>query len=294
MIPLLALLLQTLPSSSLAAHEDATARLAWTPEGKLLLTRGDGTLKIWIASTRRLLHAIPAPGDDLALSPDGAWAATEGAIWAVATGLRRAGFDAGRVLAMGWSADSRTLVTATLISGGLQVRSWTLDGAEAAAFAIPTPGDARAVAVAGNRLAFGAPDLSVRVWDVADRRPIATLEGPGDRLTDLLVDGPRVAAACADGQVRFWTDGRLVRALEGGGPIAWSGDRAVVRGADGLELWDLGAGTRQAVFAGPGTGVWSPACVAFPPGGRLAAGGTLIAKVAAPGRRVSGPVYVWK
>lgn len=288
---LLLALLQVLPGSSLDAHAGEVRQAAWTPDGKLLLTLGDGELRIWIAASRRLLHAVPA-ADRFAISPDGAWTATAGAVYATATGERRAAFDPGRLSALAWNGAS--FVTATPIAAGLSVRTRDVDGRELASFAIPTGRRSTLVAVHAGRLAFGAADLSVRVWDVAEKRERARLEGPTDRLTALEIDGPRTVAACADGQVRFWVDGRLVRTLEGGGPAAWSGDRAVVLGADGLELWNSADWTRQGVFAGPGTGVWTPSCVVFPPTGRLAAGGTLIAKVAVAGRKVSGPVYFWR
>jgi WD40 repeat protein/tRNA A-37 threonylcarbamoyl transferase component Bud32 len=92
----------------------------------------------------------------------------------------------------------------------------------------------------GGRLACGASDHTVRLWDVRRRVQLAQLPGHGDSVED----------------VAFSPDGRL---------LATAGDDRTVR------LWDLASDTQAAVLTGHRDDVWS---VAFSPDGRTLASGS--------------------
>lgn len=65
--------------ASTFAHGDAVLRLAYSPDGSMLVSAGaDGVIKIWDAGTLREKHALGGQPDwvmGLALSPDGKWLA---------------------------------------------------------------------------------------------------------------------------------------------------------------------------------------------------------------------------
>src|SRR5437016_5862835 len=75
-------------------------------------------------------------------------------------------------------------------------------------FAARLDDDALAVAYSpdGNLLAAGAADGSVRLFDPANGRPLATLAGHGDAVAALAFspDGSRLASASYDKTVRVW------------------------------------------------------------------------------------------
>ena len=71
---------QTAPlRASTFAHGDAVLRLAYSPDGSMLVSAGaDGVIKVWDATTLRETHALGGQPDwvmGLALSPDGKWLA---------------------------------------------------------------------------------------------------------------------------------------------------------------------------------------------------------------------------
>ena len=58
----------------------------------------------------------------------------------------------------------------------------------------------------GSRIASGSDDKTVRVWDVATKECVATLEGHTDNVMAVcsLGDGLRIASGSSDKTVRVW------------------------------------------------------------------------------------------
>src|SRR5262249_33507017 len=54
-------------------HTDAVTRLAFTPDGRHLVSSSltDHTVRVWDVATRRIRHTLPKGPGDVALSPDG-------------------------------------------------------------------------------------------------------------------------------------------------------------------------------------------------------------------------------
>jgi len=72
----------------IASREDVSA--AFTPDGRLLITESNGTLRFWRTDDGRRVHLIDGAGRLIGVSPDGLWIATENyeapKIWAVPAG----------------------------------------------------------------------------------------------------------------------------------------------------------------------------------------------------------------
>jgi WD40 repeat protein len=140
------------------------------------------------------------------------------------------------------------------------------------------PVRALAYSADGHRLATGADDKLVKIWDVPSRSLLVTLGGHTAPVRDLAFspDGNVLASCGEDGGVRLWDagEGRLLRTVGLGTrvtTVAFSpnGQRLAAAGADGVvTLWDPANGKAIRSLKHPA----AVACVRFSPdGGRLAA-----------------------
>jgi hypothetical protein len=102
----------------------------------------------------------------------------------------------------------------------------------------------------GRRVVSASADHTLKIWDLATGRALATLEGHADRVTGCAVttDGQRVVSASADKTLKVWdlATGRAVATLEGhaasvrGCAVTPDGQRVVSASSDGtLKVWDL-------------------------------------------------------
>jgi serine/threonine protein kinase len=203
----------------LEGHDGAVYALAFASSGRLLVSGGgDGALRLWDVAERRERSRLPHGTGTvrrLAVSCDDLLAATGGnpqtiELWDLKTGKLRQALPGrhGTIQAVAFAADGRTLATADAV--GL-VQLWDVaTGAEVNHFD-GDPVGLRALAFApdGRTLASsGTGDRNVKLWDVtdrkaADRRPTASLSGPGDVALCLAFspDGALLAAGLRDGTV---------------------------------------------------------------------------------------------
>ena len=140
--------------------------------------------------------------------------------------------------------------------------SRTLEGHAAAVRGVAFSADAA-------QLISGSQDKTLRVWNLADGQPIASIETPAPiRGMALIGDGKQAATAGEDGILRTWDladGGKLAKEMKGHtGPItALAANPAVPTqlvsgGQDGtVRLWDAAAGNaiRQLNHGGPVTSV---------------------------------------
>ncbi|HVE41571.1 MAG TPA: hypothetical protein VNM14_16890, partial [Planctomycetota bacterium] len=309
---------QDLPSRSLAAHAQGTTQIRSTADGKLLLTTGlpDRSVKVWLLATGKVLHTLGRQTECFAIRPDGGLAAVgeaEGTtVWNLTTGQSVHSLAAGRTIALGWSADGKTLTTVGLKgergkAGVFEVRLWDFPAAESRKpTLLPLSRVPSSVAVSpdGTRLVVPHWEGGLRVWDLIKDRLALELAGSPVTAIAWSPNGGILATASSDRIVRFLDAGTgkelktLIGDYENGAQIGFSpdGSWALVSGDKGLELWKTDSWTRaEATYGGPGTGIWTPASFELSPDGRtLLAGGTLISKDAPAAGRLSGPVYFWK
>ncbi len=162
------------PELVLSGHENDVNSVAWSPDGKQLLTASlDGTARTWDGESGKellLLKTHEGALQTATWSPDGRHLVTGGengqaCIWDVSSGDQVRCMDTG--------------------GGSLWTLSWTPDG---------------------ERLATGSEDGVLRLWEVESGFLLETLRGHTGRLTHLAFapDGERLVSAGEDGLVRMW------------------------------------------------------------------------------------------
>jgi WD40 repeat protein len=231
----------------LSRHRGPLTAAVFSPGGGQAASAGrDGTLRLWdlrnggqiriFRGHQQAAAAVAFAPDDRRLlsgSPDGTVR-----LWDVATGTEVLRYDEGPgpVSCVAFSADGNEV-----LAGGSDpaVHRWfTRVGARAGQYS-GGPAAVEALAVAGQRVAAGGADGSIRVWS-ADGQPLTTLKGQ---------DSPVRSVAFS--------------------PDA---DKIASAGAGGVWLWDVAGGRLLARFFADDSSDF--AAVAFAPDGHyLAAGG---------------------
>jgi WD40 repeat protein len=129
----------------------------------------------------------------------------------------------------------------------------------------------------GKRVATASKDGTLRIWESASGKPLATLQAPIPApLFRVAVspDGRRLAAIGASGHLFLWdpADGKLKSSIAAHKGVAHSvafapgGELLATGGMDGqARLWEVSTGKALAALAHPGMGLWS---LAFSPDGR--------------------------
>jgi WD40 repeat protein len=241
---------------SLTGHENLIESVAYTPDGRTLLSCGwDSTVRLWNVEEgasdwgmelARLSHASHL--FTMALTPDG------------------------RYLATG-SVHGFTIWTRSIRGG------W-----DKALERAGSPHRAVAASPDGRTIAVGGVNGSVRLWDVSTLQPMVDLPGLRDEVRDLAysADGSFLVGSAFDGSLRAWS----VTAAGEGVPLPLNCDGVfafainptsrVLATSHGeaadcrLSLWDVHTGkeTRRLKSCEMGNNV-----LAFSPDGRLLASG---------------------
>ncbi|MGW0807907.1 nSTAND1 domain-containing NTPase [Nonomuraea sp. NPDC002799] len=251
----------------------SVATIAFTPDGRTLLTAGSGGLRLWdVAGRREIAHDATLHGVT-GLSPDGAFAAVQQdeaiAFWDVAR--RR---ESGPRIHVPGHTDVITAIAispdgATLASAGFDNRVRLFDVAARREITGSPPAadgglvNALAFSPDGRTLAFTAADHAVRLWDVARRRTAGIALIVEDSATNALAfspDGLLLATGDTAGDLRLW-DLRVHRQL--GAPMSGhtGGVTAVAYGKDGTAVATVGGdGTARLWNAGTPADVVAAAC----------------------------------
>jgi WD40 repeat protein len=248
-------------------HSFSATHLAFTPNGKILASVGQGSgVRLWDAHTGRLLHHLVGErfADALALSPDGTKVFAALRLYEVATGKELLRFKSkdddiqeGQLAA--WSRDGRIIATGPHANNkivlwdaatGMEIRRTEGQGRNTRITALAfSPTDDAVLAAADF-------DKNVRIWDAATGKSLHNIKAHEKEVHCIAFtrDGGTLISGGGDGRMRFWDvkSGRQLHEIKPGRPtvnsVAFTSDGKLLAatGIGGaISLWD--AHTRKEI-----------------------------------------------
>jgi WD40 repeat protein/serine/threonine protein kinase len=272
-------------------HSNTVRSVAFSPDGNLLASGSEESVRLWDIPNRRLVAAIPARvgrGPWLAFSNDGATLATAGEdgiqLWNTKTQQLLFTLPEKSVACIAFSPGGTWLaigyghpVFGDCYGGPMKLWDYVRHQVDKT---FPEPGSRLAFSPDGKTLAARSGDDAVKLWDVETGQELRKLDHAWKvHCLSFSPDGQTVAAAGADGQVRRWSvaTGDRLSPLQGHRGMMWSlafspdGKLLATGGSDQLHLWNVATGTEVRKLIGHGSEVKA---VAFAPDGQtLATGG---------------------
>jgi eukaryotic-like serine/threonine-protein kinase len=270
-------------------HADVVAGVAFSPDGKTLLTASaDGTAKVWDIATRHAIHSLQHPDDVSAaiFSPDGDLVVTacyDGNVrlWNTSDwNVKRIFAEGDRAVGVSMSPDGRLLAIASVtgvklrdMASGTILEQWQSTGELLAGTAFSHD---------GAMLAFNGVDGQIVVWDLENHVQRLALRGHTREVSSVTFspDGKTLISGGWDNTVRIWdVDSGTERTNLTGfsswvSCIALSPDGRVLATASTdhkTRLWDTTTWTELATLVGHSDEVWA---VAFSPNGAHLATGS--------------------
>jgi WD40 repeat protein len=258
-------------SSSTFGHR----AVAFSPDGKSIVSIFSDHLMLWDASNGQLIRAIKGPpaSSSVAFSPNGRRiisGSMQGQIgvWDPDTGRNPAYFlghfsgqwTKNSINAVAYSPDGRSIVTGSTDttlklqnSTNGQV-SHTLIGHAEEVFAVAFSPDGRTVV-------SGSADMTIKLWDVATGKEIRTQSGHKGRVSSVAFspDGRVIASGSWDTTIKLWdaASGQELHTLSGhymavhAVSFAPDGRTLASVSRDGsIKLWDVATGNLRAVSEG--------------------------------------------
>jgi RNA polymerase sigma factor (sigma-70 family) len=250
---------QNLRDLEFADNQDGVMSLAFSPDGKKLLSGGDRVLRTFDVTTGKQLDVFAAGGQmrSLAFAPDGKTFAV-GRHDPVAriydaeklTEIQELPGHQFLVGSLVYSPDSKTLFTA---DGGKTVRLWDVaTGKKQREIISDDLVECVTVSPDGATLATGSLGSTIRLWDAATGKRMENIGGHQSWLTCVAFADASKTVVSVDmtGSIRLWDAAtgkerpRLEVEQDYTGPVALSPDRRMLAlgGSPGIRLYSLTAG----------------------------------------------------
>jgi WD40 repeat protein len=253
-------------------HTDAVVSVAFSPDGKYVLTGGfDHTAKLWDAATGELVrdfYGHTGAVDSVAFSPDGKYVLTGSGdatarLWDAATGeLVRDfyGYTEESVQSVAFSPDEKYVLMGSWDGPGQLLDLVT--GAEVRTFTRPgTSIMGVAFSADGKYILTGSYDGTANLWDAATGAEVRAFAGHSDHILSVAFspDGKYVLTGDSDNTAKLWdaATGTEVRTFAGHtsnvNTVAFSPDGKYVLTGSGdgtAKLWGADTGTEVRNFLG--------------------------------------------
>ena len=245
---------------TLRGHEDVIARIAWSPDGRVLASSSvDATIRLWNAETGECLRTLTGHGGavlSVAFDPTGRTLASASRddtvkLWDPNSGqlLRSLEGHAGMVTAVAFDPTGRTLASA---SGDDTVKLWdpnsgqllrSLEGHTGTVTCVAFSSDGRLIASKG-----GMADNTIRLWRSDTGGCVATIPEPAGgkwlpglafhplrRTLATVGSDPGTPMAGADRLVHIWElDYDVLLAQTGTPPVSYTSAKIVLVGDSGV------------------------------------------------------------
>ncbi|MBO0857838.1 MAG: caspase family protein [Chloracidobacterium sp.] len=269
------------------------------PNGRMIASGSENTIRIWDAGSGRLIHSIGGHSGEVnsvAFSPDGKMIASASAdrtikLWQVDTEKLVHLFSGhgGKIYAVAFSPDGKMIASAADSYNDSALRLWdTSTGRLIHSFEESNQWvTSLAFSPDGKTLASGSSEQVVKLWDVNSGKLIRPLVGHRNTIYSVAFspDGKTIASSGSDHHVRLWdvNSGKPTRSIDMMREI-----RAVAFSPDGMtlaagsddgtvKLLNVSDGTLIHSFEGQNFEVYS---LAFSPDGKtLVSGGAATIKV---------------
>jgi len=197
--------------STLSGYPDRVQTVAFSPEGRLLAGADvRGSIRLWNVATSGQLYAVEGAGSgSIAFSPDGkTFAAAAGDMIIIRDTQRgntlRTFTDTDMISSIAYSPDGNVIAS----GAGSRIKLWDVTtGKGLVSLKGTTIGDfSVAFSPAGDYLAIGSNDKTVRIWDIKARTKVRTLSGHTAGVTSVAFspDGKILASGSMDTQVKLW------------------------------------------------------------------------------------------
>jgi len=174
-----------------AGHKDYVWNVAFSPDGRTIVSTGQRTIRIWDVNAARNLRTFRYQVWDVAFSPDGK-----------------------TIISGGWDKNLYLLDVDT----GKRLR--TLSGHTNKVWSVAFSPD-------GKTIASASDDLTIRLWDANTGQLLRKLKGNTDTIRNVVFspDGKTIASGGKDLTICLWdaNTGQLLRKLKGN----WGGVRRV-------------------------------------------------------------------